>query len=217
MYLPAHFAESRMQVLHALMRAQPLATIVALGADGLVANHIPLQVRPDADPQAPGVLRGHVARANPLWKERDPDVEVLAIFQGAQHYVSPGWYATKKETGKVVPTWNYCTVHARGPLIVHDDAAWLRELVGELTATHEAAMAQPWSIEDAPADYLQAMLANIVGIEIPITRITGKWKVSQNQPEKNRAGVIEGLDGLADAEAAAMAALVRENPPRSKA
>jgi transcriptional regulator len=216
MYLPAHFAETRMPVLHALMHDHPLATLVTFGPGGMTANHIPLEVRPGANPDEPGVLLGHVARANALWKEHDTKVEVLAIFQGPGHYMSPGWYPTKKETGKVVPTWNYCTVHVHGPLVVHDDVAWLRDFVGHLTRRHEAGMAAPWKVEDAPEDYLKTMLGAIVGIEIPITRIVGKWKVSQNQPEQNRQGVMAGLAALGDETSLAMAELVRANPPKHK-
>jgi transcriptional regulator len=219
MYLPAHFAENRVDVLHALMRAHPLATIITLSSAGLVANHIPLQVHAGADPQGPGILRGHVARANPLWSDRVEGVETLVVFQGAQHYISPGWYPSKQETGKVVPTWNYCCVHAYGALQVHENAAWIRGQVGALTTRHEATMARPWAVDDAPDDFVQSMLAKIVGIEIAITRISGKWKVSQNQPAHNRAGVIDGLGGLGEtdaadaADAAAMAGLVRQHAP----
>jgi transcriptional regulator len=212
-YLPAHFAEQRPEVLQALLRSQPLATLVTVGSGGLTADHIPLLYAPGSDPAAPGILRGHVARANPLWREHTPEVEVLAIFQGPQHYVSPGWYPSKAEHGKVVPTWNYCTVHAHGRLRLHHDAGWLRSLVGELTARHEAGLARPWAVEDAPADYLEKMLAQIVGIEIELSRLTGKWKTSQNQPAANRAGVIAGLDASQDAQARAMADLVRATLP----
>jgi len=220
MYLPSHFAETRLDVLHQLMRSHPLATLVTLTAGGLVANHIPLHLQepaPGAAPDHPGVLFGHVARANPLWHELLGDVEVLAVFQGPQHYISPGWYPTKREHGKAVPTWNYCCVHAHGRLQVHEDAPWLRAQVGALTTQHEARQAHPWAVEDAPVDYVQTMLRNIVGIEIAITRIEGKWKASQNQPAPNRAGVIAGLHDLGGAEAAAMAELVREREPPARA
>jgi transcriptional regulator len=221
MYLPSHFAETRLDVLHQLMRAHPLATLVTLTPGGLVANHIPLQLQePPAGAiaaDAPGVLLGHVARANPLWREIAQGSEVLAVFQGPQHYISPNWYPSKQESGKVVPTWNYCCVHAHGRLQVHEDAKWIRAQVGELTTHHEASQPRPWAVEDAPDDYLQTMLANIVGIEIAITRLEGKWKASQNHPAPNRAGVMAGLSALAgDAEAAAMAALVREREPPPK-
>jgi transcriptional regulator len=222
MYLPAHFAETRTGVMHALMRAHPLATIVTLSSSGLLANHIPLQVHDGADPQAPGILRGHVARANPIWSDRVEAVEALVIFQGPQHYISPNWYPSKKDTGKVVPTWNYCCVHAYGQLQLHHDPVWIREQVTALTKWHESGLPAPWAVSDAPAEYLQTMLGNIVGIEIAITRMTGKWKVSQNQPAPNRAGVIEGLSGLEPIDAAdaanalAMVELVRRHEPGQK-
>jgi len=181
MYLPAHFEEKDPRTLHALMRAHPLATIVTLDRSGaIVANHIPLLLR--ADGGGLGALHGHVARANPLWSDLAQGFEALAIFQGAGGYISPSWYASKKEHGKVVPTWNYCTVHAYGPLQVHDDAAWVRPQVEALTAGQEAAMPRPWAVTDAPEAFVESMLRNIVGIEIPIARLSGKWKMSQNQP-----------------------------------
>lgn len=199
MYLPSHFAEQRPEVLQALMRAHPLATLVTLGPDGLMANSIPLLWSEGG--RGHGILRGHVARANPLWQESRPDVEALVIFQGNQSYVSPSWYPAKAEHGRVVPTWNYVMVQARGPLRSVDDTHWLRRLLGELTAEHEHARAIPWSIDDAPTDYIDKMLGAVVGIELEIRELTGKWKVSQNQSLANRAGVVAGLrqEGRLDA------------------
>jgi len=193
MYLPPHFEESRPEALDGLMRRHPLAALVTFGPEGLTADHIPLLAGPA------GTLRGHVARANPLWRAAD-GAEVLAIFQGPGHYVSPGWYPTKREDGKAVPTWNYLVVHAHGRLRAHDDPAWVRGLLDALTAEHEAAFPAPWKPADAPGDYLEGRIAAVVGIEIEVTRLVGKWKLSQNQPERNRAGVVEGLrkDGAAD-------------------
>lgn len=208
MYLPAHFSESRTEVLHALMRARPLATLVTPVAGGLDANHIPLHFSLEAGPL--GTLRGHVARANPLWRECTPGVDVLAIFHGPDAYITPGWYPTKAQTGKAVPTWNYAVVHAHGALRAVDDPVWLRAHLAALTAQHEAASAQPWQIEDAPADYLEKMISAVVGIEITITRLTGKWKASQNQLPENQAGVAHGLRERAGADDLAMAALVEE-------
>lgn len=208
MYEPAHFAETRVEVLHQLIREHPLAALVTLDATELNANHIPFEV--DAAPAPFGTLRGHVARANPVWRNYSREVEALAIFQGVQHYITPSWYPTKQETGKVVPTFNYIVVHAYGPLRVIEDRAWLRGLVGRLTDRHEASRAQPWKVSDAPDDYVEKMLGAIVGIEIPVTRLVGKWKVSQNQPAANRDGVIKGLGELPDADAAAMADLIRQ-------
>ena len=191
MYLPSHFAEARVDVLHDLIRAYPFGTLVVLASNGLDANHIPFEIDPEPAPF--GTLRGHLARANPLWKDFTAQVDALAIFQGPHTYISPSWYPTKKEHGKVVPTWNYAVVHAAGPLRVIDDQAWVRRFVEQLTQRHEAHRSDPWKVTDAPADFVDSMTSAIVGIEIPIARLTGKWKVSQNRPEKDRAGVVEGL------------------------
>jgi transcriptional regulator len=213
MYLPKHFEEPRIEVMHELMRARPLATLVTLASGGLAANHIPLHLM--VSPAPFGTLRGHVARANPMWGDFAKDVEVLAIFHGPDSYITPSWYATKHETGKVVPTWNYAVVHAYGTLRVIDDAAWIRTQLEALTAHNEAGFAHPWSVSDAPHEYTEKLLGAIVGFEIVITRLSGKWKVSQNQPTKNQASVIAGLSssGLRDAEAmAAMVAAGAKNP-----
>ncbi len=209
MYQVAAFREERIDVMHALIRAHPLAVLVT-GAGGILeANHLPLLIDPLPSPQ--GTLRGHVARANPLWRQvQKAEAEALAVFQGPQVYVTPSWYPEKRASGKVVPTWNYAVVHARGPLIIHDDRDWLRDLVSRLTDQQEAGRAQPWGIADAPADYIERMLGAIVGIEIPISRIEGKWKVSQNRADADRAGVVDGLAQSADPQAQAMAALVSE-------
>lgn len=206
MYQPSHFEETRPEVLHALVRAQPLATLVTLTAQGLEANHIPLYLRTEGVERP--TLVGHVARANPLWRETDLATPVLAIFQGPQHYISPGWYASKAEHGKVVPTWNYAVVHARGLLQVHDDAAWIRRQMVELTTQQEQGSAQPWAVDDAPRDYTDKMVSAVVGIEIPVSAWSGKWKVSQNQPASNQATVEQGLRGLGTEAAALMAGLV---------
>lgn len=210
MYLPAHFEESRSEVLHALLRAQPFATLVTQGADGVTADHLPLHLEPGVGPC--GALQGHVARANPLWQQA-ADSEVLAIFHGPQAYVTPSWYPSKREHGKAVPTWNYVVVHARGRLRAIDDAAWLRRQLEALVARHEAGFAEPWQIADAPSDYIDRMLTAIVGIEIAITSLVGKWKISQNQPAANRAGVVAGLRERGTADALAMAELVAAISP----
>ena len=226
MYTPAHFAEDRLPVLQSLMRDYPLATLVTLTAGGLVANHIPLSFIPATTQGAPsgdvpgtvpiGTLRGHVARANPVWRDVDPAAEVLAIFQGPQAYVSPSWYPTKREHGRVVPTWNYAVVHAHGRLHVRDDAAWAHALVDGLTREHEAARPAPWSVDDAPADYVATLTAAIVGIEIAVTRLAGKWKTSGNQPAANRAGVAQGLAASASESDRRMARLIaaHDAPPQ---
>lgn len=208
MYLPAQFEETRSEVLHALMRERPFATLISHGADGLTANHLPLHLAAGVTPF--GALQGHVARANPLWQE-SPDTPVLVIFHGPQAYVTPSWYETKREHGKAVPTWNYVVVHARGRLRAIDDPLWLRRQLETLVASHEAGFAEPWQIAEAPADYIEKMLAAIVGIEITITELKGKWKISQNQPAANRAGVAAGLRQRATADDFRMAELVAAN------
>ncbi|MDT7516562.1 FMN-binding negative transcriptional regulator [Rhodoferax mekongensis] len=209
MYQPSHFIENRPEVLHALVQSHPLATLVTLSDKGLDANHIPLLLRVAADGRTS--LVGHVARANPIWKDADLSVPVLAIFQGPQHYISPGWYATKAEHGKVVPTWNYAVVHAKGLLTVHDDAAWIRSQMQQITTQQEAPMNKPWAVDDAPRDYTDKMISAVVGIEIVVDEWVGKWKVSQNQPPANQTTVREGLEHQATDAARTMAGLI----PRS--
>jgi transcriptional regulator len=198
MYLPKHFEQSDRDALIALMRERPLATLVIPSPDGPTADLIPLEYVADAG--AHGTLRGHVARANPLWKHAG--AQALAVFTGPEAYVSPNWYPSKREHGKVVPTWNYTMVQARGTLRVHDDAPWLRALVDRLTERHEATQPTPWSVSDAPDDYVQQMLRAIVGIEIELVSLVGKWKVSQNRSATERAGVAEGLASVDPASAA---------------
>lgn len=198
MYLPAHFNESRVEVLHQMMRARPLATLVAVCESGLVANHIPVETLSDPPPY--GLIRGHIARANPLWRNYRPESEALAIFQGPQAYISPSFYPLKKQTGEVVPTWDYAVVHARGTLKFIQDAGWLREFVSGLTNSHEAPRQMPWKIDDAPPPYIEKMLSLIVGFEFSVVGLSGKWKLSQNHPESNRLGVAQGLSGAAEAE-----------------
>ena len=194
MYLPAHFAESRAEVLHALIRSHPLGLLVTQNGDGsIAANDIPF-VLDASDDGSPGVLRAHVARANPLWRTARGDVESLVVFQGPHGYVSPAWYPGKAEHGKVVPTWNYVVVQARGALRAIDDRGWLRAFVTRLTDRHEGPRPAPWAVTDAPADYVDTMLGAIVGIEMPVTSLVGKWKVSQNRPPADREGVAQGLD-----------------------
>jgi transcriptional regulator len=191
MYLPTYFKESRADVLHTLMRSHPLATLVTSSDSGLTANHIPVQTQ--SEPAPYGMLRGHIARANPLWKEYRADSEALAIFQGPHVYISPSFYPSKRETGEVVPTWDYAVVHAHGTLRFIQDAAWLKTLVVGLTNTHEASRQVPWKVDDAPPPYIEKMLSLIVGFEFSIVRLMGKWKLSQNHPAANRQGVVQGL------------------------
>ena len=208
MYLPSQFEETRPEVLHRLLRSHPLGLLVTLGPAGMEANATPFLLDPGRGPH--GTLRAHVARANPVWREARTDVDSLVMFQGPRAYVSPGWYASKAETGKVVPTWNYVLATARGRLRVIDDAEWVHRFVSELTDRHEASREAPWKVSDAPANYIAGLLHAIVGIEIELSSLTGKWKVSQNRSAADRAGVAKGLAEVGSAEAAAMAQQVRE-------
>jgi transcriptional regulator len=210
MYLPSHFVETRTEVLRELMLAHPLGTLVTFGPDGLNANHVPFEFDPHPAPL--GILRAHVARANPVWREFSKEVEPLIIFQGPQAYITPSWYQTKKETGKVVPTFNYIVVHAYGTPRAIEDPAWLRDFVGKLTDRFESPRAQPWAMSDAPEDFIAMQLKAIVGIEIRLTRLIGKWKTSQNRPPADRAGVVQGLREMDDAVAQAMAAAIEKDP-----
>ena len=206
MYMPKHFDEPRPEVMHALMREHPLSTLVTLTARGLEANHIPLLVDPQPGPF--GTLRGHVARGNPLWRDFSAGIEALAVFTGPDAYITPSWYPGKKVDGKVVPTWNYATVHAKGTLLVHDDPVWLRGHLEQLVATHEASFPLPWKVTDAPEDFIAKMIGAVVGIEIPIRSLIGKWKLSQNRAEADRAGVVQGLRALGDEMSGVVATLV---------
>jgi transcriptional regulator len=201
MYLPRHFEQHDRTALAALMRERPLATLVVATPSGPSADLIPLEYVADAGPH--GTLRGHVARTNPLWQHAG--AQALVVFTGPEAYVSPGWYAAKREHGKVVPTWNYTMVQARAVLRAVDDAAWLRALVGRLTDHHEAAQATPWQVGDAPDDFVAQMLRAIVGIEITLDTLQGKWKISQNRSGADREGVVAGLETTQPE----MAALVR--------
>jgi transcriptional regulator len=211
MYMPKHFEEPRTEFMHDLIRSWPLATLVTLSSSGLNANHIPLHL--SEDPAPFGTLRGHVARVNPMWHDLVRDVETIAVFQGPEAYITPSWYPTKKETGRVVPTWNYTVVHAYGDLRVVDDTLWLRTLLEKLVSQNEKQFSKPWALQDAPADFIEKMVGAIVGIEIVITRLSGKWKVSQNQPVQNREGVIQGLRESKLPDAAEMENLVERCSP----
>jgi transcriptional regulator len=204
MYLPGHFAETRTEVLHAAIREAGLATLVTTGPGGLDACHLPLLLEPAPAPL--GALVGHVARSNPIWREAHPAVEALVIFLGPDAYVTPSWYATKRETGRVVPTWNYVAIHALGRVRFFHDRDRLVDVVTRLTDRQERPRPAPWKVDDAPADYVDAMLAQIVGVELTVTRLEGKWKASQNRSEADRAGVAAGLAGDGHT---AMARLVR--------
>jgi transcriptional regulator len=205
-YLPTHFEETKTESLRALVAEHPLGMLVTLSSDGISANHIPFLLDERAGEN--GALIGHVARNNAVWHDRDDRIEALTIFQGPSAYISPNWYATKRETHEVVPTYNYAVVHVYGKVVVHEDAKWLRGIVGRLTKRFEAEQPAPWKMADAPAAYIDNQLTNIVGIEIPISRIVGKWKVSQNRPEADRAGAVEGLRARDDREDAEVADLI---------
>jgi transcriptional regulator len=211
MYLPAPFNETRTDVLHALMRARPLIILVTQSESGLIANHVPVQTL--IDPAPLGSLHGHIARANPLWKEYRDGSEAIAIFQGPQVYISPSLYPTKQQTGEVVPTWDYAVVHARGSVRFIDDAGWLKSFVAELTDTHEASRREPWKIGDAPAEYIDQMLGLIIGFEFSITSLTAKWKVSQNRSAEDQQGVVAGLREAGDEDSHEIAAMLASRGP----
>ena len=208
MYIPRHNEEKRVAVMHALMVTKPLGTLVTLGTSGLFASHIPMLLEEDGSPF--GVLKGHLSRANAQWRDFLPTVDALAIFAGHQHYISPTWYPETKEHGKEVPTWNYVVVHAYGPLKVIQDRHWLLTNVEKLTSVHESALPAPWKVSDAPDDYIQSQLNGIVGLELPIQRLEGKWKVCQNRTERERQGVRDGLAELNTPESLAMRALIED-------
>jgi len=203
MYNPPHFQEERTDVLHSLIREHSLAAVITMGPEGLIANHIPLILDAEAGPL--GTLRGHVSRMNPQWRDSLPHVSALAIFQGPSAYITPSWYPSRQEAGKVVPTYNYVVVHAHGTLRTYEDPELLLRNVRALTELHEAPFAQRWSVDDAPEDFIRGQLKGIVGIEIPIARLEGKWKVSQNRLAADRQGVIDGLHESGDVKSLAMA------------
>jgi transcriptional regulator len=211
MYIPKHNEETRTEVLDRLMLSQPLAALVTIGTSGLFATHLPLVLHREDEQNA--VLRGHLARANRQWKEFSREIEALAIFSGPQHYITPSWYPEKAETGKVVPTWNYAVVHAYGLLRTIEDREWLLTHLNSLTDTHEAAQRLPWSVSDAPADFIASIARGIVGLEMRIDRLEGKWKVSQNQTEPTRTSVAENLEALGTEDALAMSDLVKGRRP----
>jgi transcriptional regulator len=188
------------------MRTRPLATLVALRGSELSADHLPMETLPEPSPF--GSLRGHIARANPLWREYQEGTAALAIFQGPQVYISPSMYPSKQQSGEVVPTWDYAVVHAHGTLRFTQEADWLRGFVSRLTDTHEASRAQPWKIDDAPAAYIDKMLKLIVGFEFSISSLSGKWKVSQNRAHADRQGVITSLQEAGDLDSREIAAML---------
>ena len=207
MYQPPHFREDRIEVQHALIRSRPLGLLITAGAGGLMANPIPFLL--DSERPGPGVLRCHLARANPQWRELMGVEECMAVFQGPQSYITPSWYAVKRETGKVVPTWNYATVHAYGKASVISDRDWLGDLLRRLSERHEAREPVQWRMQDQPDAFLNGMLNGIVGFEVAISRLEGKFKLSQNRPAADRPRIIAALDARDDAESQSLARLMR--------
>lgn len=204
MYQPSAFKEERIETLHALIRSHPLATLITAGCGGLLANLVPFTLVGEG---AKGTLRCHVARANDQVEALKAGAETLVLFQGPEAYITPSWYPSKKEHGRVVPTWNYVVVQVRGKPRLIEDPAWIRAQIGHLTSIHEGERAKPWNVSDAPEPYIAGQIKAIVGVEIPVAAIEGKWKASQNRPEADRRGVEAGLrrEGINE-----MAALVAE-------
>ena len=212
MYQPLPHRQEQLEAQHALIRSHPLGLLISHGAEGLQANSIPFLIDPKASRL--GTLQAHMARANGQWRALDAANDVLVIFQGADHYITPSWYETKRETGKVVPTWNYVMVQARGRPRVIEDAGWLRAQIEALTKKHESARPAPWAVGDAPEAFIAMQIKAIVGVEIEITDIAGKWKASQNRPVADRTGVIAGLEALGDEASREMASIVRTAAPK---
>ena len=213
MYEPSPHRQDDLAAQHALIRSHPLGLLISHGAQGLEANAIPFLVDPAASRL--GTLQAHMARANRQWRALQEADEALVIFQGADHYITPSWYATKQETGRVVPTWNYVMIQVRGRPKVIEDAGWLRAQIEALTNRQERARAAPWAVGDAPEAFIEAQIKAIVGFEMEIAHIAGKWKASQNRPAADRAGVIAGLEAMGDEASSAMAAIVREAAPKA--
>jgi transcriptional regulator len=205
-YLPSHFVETDLDAVYRLIEENPLSMLITMGSQGITANPIPCVL--DREWGEQGRLLLHVARSNPVWRDFDPDVPALVVFQAGDRYITPNWYATKQTTHEVVPTWNYAMVQVRGELIVHDDVKWIRGQAGRLTKMMEAAEPAPWKMADAPRAYTEEMLANIVGIEIPIRSLIGKTKASQNRLPEDAAGVLEGLRARGSDADLAMADLI---------
>jgi transcriptional regulator len=206
-YNPKHFANNDRQTIIDTIRELGAADLITFGSGGIEASFLPLQLNDDAT-----ILRGHFARANQQWKRVDTSIEALACWRGPDTYISPSLYPTKQEHGKVVPTWNFITIQVRGTVIIHDDRQWVEQLVRSLTAQHEATSAVPWSIDDAPRDYIDSMLAAIVGVELQITSIEAKWKLSQNKTPLEIAGVIGGLQNSTARGGKEIAAAMASSP-----
>jgi transcriptional regulator len=207
MYQPDHFRVDDVARMHALMRDRPFVSLVSAGANGLYASHLPTVLKNDGPY---GIIECHLARANPHCKDLADGNEALMIFQGPEGYITPNWYPSKAQGGKVVPTWNFAVVHAYGRPEVMKDPDWLREHVTELTAQQESRETKPWRPSDAPASYIDAMLRGIVGFRFPIARLEGKWKMSQNREAQDRAGVVRGLSKRADGDDLAIAKIISD-------
>jgi transcriptional regulator len=210
MYQPPAFREERLETLHELIRAHPLATLITAGTGGLIANLVPFTL---ADTGDKGTLRAHIAKANDQVDALESGAETLVVFHGPEAYITPSWYASKKEHGRVVPTWNYAVVQVRGTPRVIDDTAWLRAQIAALTSAQEIQRSEPWKVTDAPAPFIEGQIRAIIGVEIPIRTIQGKWKVSQNRSAADRQGVYEGLQD--EERNKDMAKLVAEKSRRS--
>jgi len=210
MYVPAAFAEVDPGEIERLVIEYPMAQLVTMTEDGLVATPLPLLYEPSSD--GLGSLVGHVARANRQWSKASSVVEALAIFTGPNAYISPNWYPSKAEHGKVVPTWNYETVHVRGSFVAHDDPVWTQALVTRLTQFHESQFDAPWAVSDAPPDYIDSMVKAIVGIEVQITSIQAKRKLSQNRPPADVVGTIAGLQEVGGSSGVVADAMRRLDP-----
>jgi transcriptional regulator len=205
MYQPDHFRVADLPKMHALMRARPLATLVSAGSLGLYATHLPTVLKDDGPY---GIIECHLARANPHWKDLAEGTEALMIFQGPEGYITPNWYPSKADHGRVVPTWNYAVVHAYGRPEVMEDKNWLRRHVTEITAQQEANEVKPWALSDAPEPFIEVMLRGIIGFRIAFTRLEGKWKMSQNRQATDRNGVMRGLETRGQGDDLEMAELV---------
>jgi transcriptional regulator len=206
MYVPKANRETRIPVMHDLIAAHPFGLLVTVGASGLMASHIPIVLKQSGSEF--GTLQAHIARANEQWSDLVPSIDALAIFAGPHHYISASWYPGAKEDGAVVPTWNYVVVHAHGPLRVIEDPEWLRAHLVRLADIHESGSVNPWKVSDAPPEFIREQMRGIVGLEMPIRRLEGKWKVSQNKNERDRNAVLEGLADLNTPESMAMRKLV---------
>jgi len=207
-YIPKANEETRLPVLHDFLRAHPFATLVTMGNAGMIATHLPLVLEDDGSEF--GLLKGHISRANTQWKDINTSIDALAIFAGDHHYITPNWYPSKHRDGKQVPTWNYVVTHCYGPLKFIEDPQWLLAHLETLTTIHEASSPIPWKIADAPPEFIKALLNGIIGLELPVRKIEGKWKLSQNRSQQDRQGVVEGLTQLDTPESLAMSDLVKQ-------